>query len=262
MFALTMALRSGAEMFELDAHATADGFLVVMHDADVDRCTNGTGRIDTLSLDELRRLDAGYWFEPGVGVTAGRPPAVYKLRGVATGDVDPPDGFAPSDFTVPTLDEVLERFPDVPVNVDIKQTEPDTRPYEAQLAEVLRRTGRSSSVMVASFSDAALGQFRSLAPEVATSAGPDEVLAFYTAVDQHGRAPSDVAYQALQVPEQFGDVTVVTRAFVEAAHRAGLAVHVWTVDEPDAMHRLLDLGVDGIVTDRPSVLRSVLDARQ
>lgn len=260
IFAFATALSSGAEMFELDVHATADGQLVVLHDATVDRCTDGSGQVDQLTADEIRRLDAARWFEPGVGVAPGRHDAVYTLRGIATGHRPPPHGFTARDFGVPTLDEVLRRFPGVPVNVDIKQTAPQTQPYEAALAEVLRRLDRTADVMVASFSDAALAEFRGLAPAVATSASPAEVLAFWTYVHEGGPAPQ-ITYAALQVPEFFDGLLVVSDRFVDGAHEAGLAVHVWTVDDPAAMHRLLDLGVDGIVTDRPTVLRDVVEQR-
>ncbi len=262
MFAFATALANGADMFELDAHATADGRIVVLHDATVDSAADGRGRVDTLSLDDVRSLDAAYWFEPGAGVVHGRPPEAYTFRGVATGQRPPPDGFSTGDFTIPTLADVLERFPGVPVNIDIKETAPQTRPYEAALAEVVRRAGRTADVMVASFSHAALQQFRTLAPDVATSASPDEVLEFWSYAHGEGPAPDALAYQALQVPEHYGDVTVVTERFVCAAQEAGVAVHVWTVDDEASMRRLLDLGVNGIVTDRPTVLRSVLGSRR
>lgn len=261
LHAFATAQRNGAHMFELDVHATADGRLVVLHDPTVDRCTDGTGQVDTLSLEAIRRLDAAHWFEPDVGVAHDRPQAAYALRGIATGDREPPAGFAADDFTVPTLEAVLERFPEVLVNVDIKQTAPATTPYEAVLAEVLRRTGRCSDVMVGSFSDAAMAEFRTLAPEVATSAAPEEVVAFWSYVNGMAPAPDEIRYRALQVPEVFEDLTVVTERFVAAAHEAGLAVHVWTVDDQPSMHRLLDFGVDGIVTDRPSVLAAVVAER-
>ena len=260
MYAFACAVAAGAEMFELDVHATADGHLVVLHDATVDRCTDGTGEVDRLTLDEIRRLDAAHWFEPGVGVVSDRPSEVYRLRGIATGHTPPPAGFAAADFTVPTLEEILLRYPAIAVNVDIKQTAPATKPYEAALGDLLRRLGRTDDVMVASFSDEALAVFRGLAPEVATSAGPSDVLAFWSYAHGHGPRPT-VAYRALQVPERYEELLVVSDRFVAAAKDMGLAVHVWTVDDPESMHRLLDLGVDGIVTDRPTVLADVLAAR-
>jgi glycerophosphoryl diester phosphodiesterase len=258
MYAFDTALANGAQMLELDVHATADGRVVVLHDATVDRCTDGTGEVDRLSFDVIRRLDAAHWFVPGEGVVGDRDPTAYPWRGIATGQRPPPAGAAADDFTVPALEDVLMRYA-VPVNIDIKQTAPQTQPYEAAVAEVVRRTGRTKDVMIASFSDQALAQFRLLAPEVATSAGPDEVLAFWAYAHGQGPAPDEIAYQALQVPEVFGTVTVVSERFVAAAHETGLAVHVWTIDDEAAMARLLDLGVDGIVTDRPSVLARAME---
>jgi glycerophosphoryl diester phosphodiesterase len=262
LYAFATARRNGAQMFELDVHATADGHLVVLHDPTVDGFTDGTGQVDQISLDAIQRLDAAHWFEPGVGVAHASPVAAYALRGIATGAREAPAGFGAADFTVPTLETVLRRFPDVLVNVDIKQTAPETTPYEAEVADVVRRTGRTHNVMVGSFSDAALAEFRRLAPEVATSAAPEEVLAFWSYVNGHAAQPDEIRYRALQVPEVFGDLTVVTDRFVAAAHEAGVAVHVWTIDDEASMHRLLDFGVDGIVTDRPSVLAAVVEDRR
>src|SRR5690606_24522138 len=94
--------------------------LVVMHDNRVDRTTNGTGSLNELTLDEVRRLDGAYWFVPGRNAVHGLDPSSYPFRGVRTGDRPPPDGFSAEDFRVPTLEEVLRAFPDVPVNIEIK----------------------------------------------------------------------------------------------------------------------------------------------
>ena len=114
--------------------------------------------------------------------------------------------------------------------------------------------------MVASFFHEALAAFRTLAPDVATSASPEEVLTFWTAVQQRARV-APPPFEALQVPPTYEGLCVVDAAFVARAHACGAAVHVWTIDDEAAMHELLDLGVDGVVTNRPTVLEAVLRAR-
>ena len=142
------------------------------------------------------------------------------------------------------------------MNLDIKQSDPDVEPYEELLATELTRLGRRDSVIVASFHDRAIQRFRSLAPEVATSAATKETASFFFSLDADEPVVPDAV--ALQVPARFGDIELVTARFVEVAHASGLAVHVWTINDHDEMEHLLNLGVDGLITDRPRVLASVL----
>jgi glycerophosphoryl diester phosphodiesterase len=249
LFAIRRAIEAGATAIELDVHATADGELVVCHDATVDRTTDGSGPIAAHTLAELKALDNAHWFIPGADVTPGRPPDEYPYRGRAA--VDP-------DFRIATLREVLEAFPGVVLNLDIKQTAPAVAPYERALAELLAEFGRHDDVIVASFLDPATDAFRAIAPEVPTSAGTLATAEFWRSV-QAGTEPPPLPAVAFQVPERQGDLVVVDRRCVEAAHRAGMAVHVWTVNEAAAMERLLDLGVDGIISDLPTTLVGVLE---
>ncbi len=248
MFALTRALAAGATGIELDVHATRDGELVVCHDATVDRTTPATGNIASFTLAELRQLDFSHWFIPGADVTPDRPEGDYPYRGRAPDDPR---------FGIATLREVLERFPDVVLNLDIKQTAPTVTPYEASLANLLREFERRDDVIVASFLDPATDAFRTFAPEVPTSAGTIATAEFWRAVHDGTPLP-DSPVVAYQVPERMGELVVVDEAFVEAAHGRGKAVHVWTVNETAAMERLVGLGVDGIISDVPTVLVKVL----
>jgi glycerophosphoryl diester phosphodiesterase len=248
LFAIERARAAGATGIELDVHATADGELVVCHDATVDRTTPATGNIADFTLAELRQLDFSYWFIPGADVTPDRPAADYPYRGRAPGDAT---------FGIATLREVLEQFPGVVLNLDIKQTAPVVPPYEESLARLLAEFGRQDDVIVASFLDSATDTFRAFAPGVATSAGTSATAEFWRAVQQGADLPvSPVA--AFQVPERMGDLVVVDDAFVAAAHGCGKAVHVWTVNEAADMERLVGLGVDGIISDRPTTLCKVL----
>jgi glycerophosphoryl diester phosphodiesterase len=144
------------------------------------------------------------------------------------------------------------------LNLDIKQTAPVVAPYEEALAGLLRRFDCADRVIVASFLDTATDNFSAAAPEFATSAGTLATADFYRAV-QAGEEPPPTRHVALQVPATFGDVTLVDERFVEAAHAHGMAVHVWTIEEESEMEELCGLGVDGIITDRPTALVEVLD---
>ena len=251
MFAINRALAAGATGIELDVHATADGELVVCHDATVDRTTAATGDIASFTLAELRQLDFSFWFIPGADVTPDRPPDEYPYRGRAPDDPQ---------FGIATLREVLEQFPGVVLNLDIKQTAPVVAPYEESLARLLAEFERTDDVIVASFLDPATDAFRKFAPMVPTSAGTVATADFWRAVRNEGALPETPA-AAYQVPERMGDLVVVDKAFVAAAHRRGKAVHVWTIDDAPSMERLVEMGVDGIISDVPTTLSKVLRQR-
>jgi len=251
MFALHRACAAGADALELDVHRSIDGHLVVCHDPTVDRTTDGHGRIADLTLDQLRALDNAHWWRPGEVVDHDADAADLPLRGRAPGQ---------RDLGIATLAEVLAAFPGVLLNLDIKQTAPDVVPYEAQLAAELVADGRTDDVIIASFSDVALDAFAAEGTGIGTSCGPRAVLALAQALATGEPIPDDVLrHVAVQVPPRFGGADVVTAASVHAVHAAGLAVHVWTIDEEAEMRRLIDLGVDGVMSDRPSVLIDVLD---
>ncbi len=154
---------------------------------------------------------------------------------------------------VPRLDEILDAWPQARFNIDVKSDAGVSPTLDA-----VRRTGAQDRVLLASFSTARLARIRAeVGPTVATSMGMREVAAVWAGARR--RTPDGVV--AAQVPVRHGPVRIVTRRFVQRAHRRGLQVHVWTIDEPDEMARLLDLGVDGIMTDRIEVLREVYLAR-
>ncbi|TDD97257.1 glycerophosphodiester phosphodiesterase [Jiangella asiatica] len=261
LYAFKTAVDKGADVLELDVHATADGELVVLHDTTVDRTTNGTGRVDALTLARIRELDAAYWFAEGCGTCHDGAPGDYLYRGIATGDRPAPSGYTAADFRIPTLREVLETFPDMLLNVEIKRTRPETSPYERAMADLLEEFGRGTDTVVASFSDSAVTRFTLYNRDVSTSPGTAQVTAFWlgtlgplTGVKLHG-------HHALQVPPSQSGIPVVTADFVADAHARGLAVHVWTINDRAEMERLIGLGVDGIMTDRPTLLEEVLRER-
>jgi glycerophosphoryl diester phosphodiesterase len=252
VYAIERAVKLGATGIELDVHASHDGVPVVSHDPDVDGSTDGHGPIADASLEELRALDGAYSF---VSLPSDRSPG---------GEVPTFRGRAPADrrFGVATLDEALDASRGVFVNLDIKNGPPAVPSYLVEVAEAIVRHGRGDDVIVTSFDDRRSEAFASIAPGVATSPGVGGLTMFVQAVRSGSTLPpvrrSDVA---LQLPERIGGATVVDERLVDAAHRSGLAVHVWTVDDPATMEQLVDIGVDGIMSDVPTVLVDVLEAR-
>lgn len=234
--AFERGLALGADALELDIQTTREGELVVIHDLAVDRTTNGSGLVSAHTLDELRRLDAGYHFTPDGGRTY-----PYRERGV----------------TIPTLREVLEVFAGVRVNIDLKQSEPRR---EQRLWELIQELRAEDRVLVASGDlHEPIVRFRRLSGgRVATSASEREIRMFVLAAAMWAARWLRPAYDALQVPETHRGIHVVSPRTLRAAHALGLKVHVWTVDERADMERLLAMGVDGVMTDRPDVLAAVL----
>jgi glycerophosphoryl diester phosphodiesterase len=263
LYAFKTALEKGADVLEMDVHATLDREIVVLHDATVDRTTNGAGRVDELTLAQIKELDAAHWFVPDCGTCHNRPDEDYELRGYATEERELPEelelaGFEPNDFTIPTLREVLTAFPDTWINIEIKATFPDTEPYEEELADLLAEFDRTDDTIVVSFLDHATERFKFYAPDVDTAAGTGQVGAFWASSQGPLPGAPNPRYKALQVPITFEGQEVVTEDFVTDAHANNLAVHVWTINDRETMEWLIDIGVDGIMTDRPTLLEELL----
>jgi glycerophosphoryl diester phosphodiesterase len=257
LFAYAESLKAGSDMIEADVYQTADGELVVIHDASVDRTTNGSGAVNTMTLAQLKALDAAYWFTPGSEARRNSP-GPHPYRGMATGAVTPPPGYSANDFRIPTLRELLQRFPDTLINLELKPDERGAGSYEGKLAALLAEYGRSDDVIVASFLDSASAVFKAQAPQVSTSV-PTAQVAVSVVTGQGPSAGATLGHDAFQVPIEFSGVPVTSQEFVDDAHAQGMAVHVWTIDDAATMRELLCMGVDGIMTDRPSVLEDVLN---
>lgn len=230
--AFEAAVALGFRYLETDVHLTRDGVLVAFHDTRLDRVTDRTGAIADLSWDEVRKA---------------------RVLGSTQGDVA--GGPARQDGDIVRMEDLLEAFPSARFNIDPK-ADASVRP----LVDLIGRTGCVDRVCIGSFSQRRLRDVRSgVGPDLCVSAGPREVAQLR--VGSWGVPAGGVAAACAQVPVRIGAVPVADRRFVDHAHRLGLQVHVWTIDDPVEMHRLCDLGVDGIMTDKPSVLRSVLIER-
>ena len=234
MHAFEQAVHFGVDVLETEIRSTADGTLVLIHDSTVDRTTNGTGPINATGLRELKALDAGFNWSNDAGRTF-----PFRDQGI----------------TMPTLEEIFTAFPSMRFNIDLKQMVPS---LALQVCKMIRSFDMTDKVMVASFNSKILRGFRHECPEVATSLSAQEVALFYLMNFAFmGTAFRTTAY-ALQVPEYHGKLRLLTSRFIDTAHSLNLKVHVWTVNETNDMIRLLDLGVDGIITDYPDRLMTLL----
>ncbi|HJQ47380.1 MAG TPA: glycerophosphodiester phosphodiesterase [Amycolatopsis sp.] len=216
------AVAEGYRYLETDVQATSDGVVVVHHDASLDRTTDAHGPISAQLWRDVKHANVG-----------GREP-------------------------IARLDDVLEELPEARFNIDIKSDR-----AVVPFLETIERMGAFERVAAASFSDARLARIRRLAgPKLLTSMGPRSVAVMWA----NGWAPwlrlGFLCRGAMaQVPVKQGPLTVVDRSFLRTAARVGVEVHTWTIDDQDEMRTLLDLGVHGIVTDRPDLLREVLVER-
>lgn len=235
ILAFDHGLALGADGLEFDVRLSRDGVVVIHHDATLERTTNLTGPVAARTADELARADAGYRFKDAAD---GAP---FRGQGVA----------------IPTLREVLARYPGVPIIIELKGTDPELARRvvaEVQAADAVDR------VALGSFSGRMIGAARRCEPRLATGATREETRwALYRSWIYWplGRP----RYREFQIPERSGRTTIVSPHFVRHAHRAGVAIKVWTVDDPADMIRLLDWGVDGLITDRPDLAVEIVKTR-
>ena len=228
------ALDAGCDILEMDVHSTSDGHIVVMHDPALGRTTNGSGPISALTLKELKKLDAGFRFSPDGGKTH-----PYQGKGV----------------TVPRLREVIERFPNMRFNIEVKENDTDN---EHAVAKLLRDLGHAEITLLAAEKDIMMERLRPAAPGFPTNFCGSEALEFIQRTNQNDWDGYTPPGNALQIPEEYGGMPILTPDLLDAARRFGVEVHIWTVDEEADMRRLLEMGVDGIMTDYPERLTKVV----
>lgn len=230
-------LALGADGLEFDVHLSRDGVVVVHHDDTVERTTNGRGPLRNLRAEELARLDAGYWFQPASAGDDGD--GHYPCRGVVGG--------------VPSLREILRRYPDVPLIIELKVNDSE---LARRTIDELRATHSVERAALGSFYYRVLRAARAYEPTIRTGAAREETRwALYRSWVQWplGRP----AYHEFQVPERSGRTTIVTPRFIEHATRSGLPVKVWTINEAADMERLLRWGASALISDRPDIAVAV-----
>ena len=238
LVAFENAIALGYRYIETDVHMTADHRLVCIHDATLDRTTDGRGDVASHTLEQIKQLNAAHRFEVGEGE-----PDLDRSRCV-----------------VPTLEEALALDASVHFNIELK----DPRPAAAQrLWELIDHHGVHDRVLVAAADDRTGRRFGQLSGRsVACSPGRVAITQFWLKTKLGLGTRGSSPYDALQVPEYHRGLRVIDRRLVDAAHDRGMQVHAWTIDDPSKMHALLDLGVDGIMTDRPAVLLDVIAERR
>jgi glycerophosphoryl diester phosphodiesterase len=234
MPAFEHAVALGVDVLEMDMHATQDGVLVLMHDDTVDRTTDGSGLIQEMTLAEIKALDAGYYWTNDDGQT-------YPYRGQG--------------ITVPTLAEIFQAFPNMPMNIEIKQQSPS---IIESFCALIQEYAMAEQVLIPTFHPDTMNEFRAQCPGVATSMTEPEIRTFFGLNLAGLGALFSPPGQAFQVPERSGNLQIITPRFVEGAQKRNVAVHVWTVNDPADMERLIETGVDGIITDRPDLLLEIL----
>ena len=234
LYAFERALALGCQMLEMDIQRSADGVLVIRHDPVVDTTTDGRGAIASLTLAQIKALDAGYTWTGDGGQTF-----PYRGQGI----------------TIPTLEEVLQAFPQARLNIDIKPQEPGM--VEA-FYEMLRTYDRLEQIVAGSFHTRQIKRFRALSPQTPTAADPNETRLFYLFSLLGLSRFYHPSITAFQIPEYASGLHLVMPRFIRAAHAQGLQVHVWTVNETEDMRRLMDWGVDGLFTDYPERLMQLL----
>lgn len=234
LYAFQESWKLGVDILEMDIRETADGKLVVMHDKSINRTTDGEGNISEMTLETVKNLNAGFKFTTDSGQT-------FPFRG--------------QKITVPTLEEVFNALPNARFNLEIKH---ETPTIVSSLCNLIRQHKLSEKVIVASFSGDNLEKFRQECTEVATSASTSEVtkfLAYYKTGLGENYTPK---MSALQTPEKLGSLQVVSKEFLETARKLNLQVHVWTINKSEDMQRLIEIKVDGIMTDYPNKLLDLL----
>jgi glycerophosphoryl diester phosphodiesterase len=230
--AFRSGMEAGATHLEMDVHATRDGRIVVVHDPMLDRTTDVTGAVRELDWAVVRNADAGARFVDPLGRCS------YAARGIR----------------IPLLEEVLDAFPGVPLNVEVKQSYPT---IVGAVVGLLERAGATGRVLLAAEGQGIMNEIRR-AYRGPTGFSADEVLEFYPCSIDDRMNDYRPPGAALQVPARHEGIEVVTERFVADAHRVNLEVHVWTVNEGDEIRRLLRLGVDGIMSDFPELAARVI----
>ena len=226
--AFEMALAFGADVLEIDVRISRDNQVMVIHDERLDRTCNANGRVCDFTLSELERLDAAFHFTDQRGIS-------YRNKG----------------HSIVSLRELFERLPETRINIDIKD---NTTKASQAVADVVKQCSREQSVTVGSFHAPVISHFRDCLPGVTTAASQGEVAALYFLRGAYRR----VNFQYLQIPLQYKGIPLATRSFIRHAQQRGLKLVYWTINDKHLMHKLINLGVDGFVTDRVDIASVLL----
>lgn len=251
-YAYAESVEAGVDILDFDVRLTKDGVLVIFHDDTVDRTTNGSGRVDQMTWSELHALDAAHWFSLTCSACDDQLDHDYLLRGVRTGEVDPPTGYKADDFAPTRFEDMVEKYPDFVLNIEIKGTYPDAVPVAKELARILAKHHKLDSSIVTAFDDKLAEAFHQMQPKVSITPGL-EAMTQYVLADVKLPAGRTV----VQIPPEYTGIQVLTPELVARAHADGLVLWIWPNErewENEAgYHKLLDMGVDGINAADPEV---------
>jgi glycerophosphoryl diester phosphodiesterase len=250
MFAFGESMQAGVDMLDLNVQLSHDGVLVVHHDDSVDGATNGTGKVADLDYAAIRALDDAYWFTADC-VCKDRPAADYLYRGIRTGDRPPPAGYTSDDFVVPTLRQLIARYPDVPLNIEVKGTGEPAIAAARELISELTELGRLDATVISSFDDQVVDAVRAMAPSVEISPG----LAASSGWVLSG-TPLPAGERILQLPPRYEGVEVLTPDVIARSHAAGYVIWVWpddrSLENASGYASLLAEGMDGLNINFPA----------
>jgi glycerophosphoryl diester phosphodiesterase len=240
MTAFTNAADLGVDVIETDIHITKDGHLVTIHDPTVDRTTNGKGKVEELTLEEIQSLDAGYYFKDLEGIQSFRGKGVY----------------------IPTVEEVFQAFGDLKIEIEIKDDNPPERIEEiaSKLWDLIEKYQMEDKILIGSFNQEIVETFERYAKgRVAILAGREEVKSFVVFHKFFLRNLYVPKVDVFQIPMEDSGFDLTDQRLINGAHRLGMEIHYWTIDDPADMEKLIDAGADGILTNRPDLLLKLLE---
>ncbi|MBI4933078.1 MAG: hypothetical protein HY828_04315 [Actinobacteria bacterium] len=251
LYAFGESVKAGVDMLDLNINITKDDELVVQHDDSVDRNTNGTGAVADLTMAEIAELDGAYWFSEACADCRDRPPLEYLYRGIRTGEKSPPEGYTADDFALPTLRQLVERFPDIPLNIEIKGEGDIAKRTADVLATQLKELDRGQATVVASFQDEIVSYFHSIAPDVEVSPGLNVLTAYVL-----NSTPIPDGMRILQLPPEFSGLKVITPELVARATADGNPIWVWpnnrSLENQAAYEDFLAQGIVGLNINFPA----------
>jgi glycerophosphoryl diester phosphodiesterase len=239
MAAFENAVEMGVDVIETDIHITKDGHLVTIHDPTVNNTTDGQGEVAEYTLEELQKLDAGYYYRDRNGEHRFRGKGVY----------------------IPTLEEVFRSFPNMKFNIEIKYDNPPERIKEivTKLYSLIKAYNMEENVLVFSFDQKIINSFKKYShDEIAVQGGTKEVEKFMVLHSLFLRNLYTPKADGFQLPLEIDGYDLSTKRVIENAHRQGLRIHYWTINDRKTMKELIKKGADGIITDRPDLLIEVL----
>ncbi|RNA69421.1 glycerophosphodiester phosphodiesterase [Alteribacter keqinensis] len=239
LVAFETARELGVDVIEFDVHITKDGHLVAIHDSTVDRTTDGAGKVNDLTLEEIQTLDAAHYFQ----------------------DLEGGYSFREQGITIPSVREIFESFGDIRLNIELKATNDDDRHEEMveKMWSLIQEFNMEELILIASFDQNIIDHFKEVSEgRTAVSGGRQEVRNFVVLHKFLLRGLYSPSVDAVQIPVEESIFNLADQGLIRGAHRRGMAVHYWTINDEETMRKLIALGADGIITDRPDLLLNVL----